>query len=180
MARHVMRSASLVFVATLAMLSGCATSPKTHHLKNVIAAQQRAENAYENGDLTQALAGYEALTRTLPDNVDFWFRLGNIHVRMEQPDQAVTAYEHVLHLDAEHAKAWHNLGIVRLRQAAAAFTQSAHTAGANDPELSRASAQMAHSLATLAGPAGEEVPVTKAADGHDGEKAVPITRGATP
>lgn len=178
MARHVMRIPALVLVATVAVLSGCASTPKTHHLKTVVAEQRQAQMAYEKGDLTQALAGYEALSQTMPSNVDFWFRLGNIHVRMEQPNLAVAAYEHALQLDSGNAKAWHNLGIVRMRQAAAAFAQSAHAAGANAPDLGRASAQMAHSLAELVSPAEDGAQVPKAATSQK-QQSAPVTGGAT-
>lgn len=179
MATHMMRIASLVLVATMATLSGCASTPRTHHLETVVANQRQAEIDYEKGNLAQALSGYEALTRTLPSNVDFWFRLGNIHVRMEQPALAAVAYEHALQLDSGNAKAWHNLGIVRMRQAAAAFAQSAHVAGANAPELGRVSAQMAHSLAELVSPAQEQPPTSKRATRH-GQEIAPSTGATTP
>lgn len=179
MARQVIRIGSLALFAAVAMLAGCASASKAHHLQTVVANQRQAEMAYEKGKLAQALAGYEALTRRLPSNVDFWFRLGNIHVRMEQPALAAEAYERALQLDSGNAKAWHNLGIVRMRQAAAAFAQSAHAAGADAPELGRASAQMAHSLAELVSPAEQEPPTPKAATSQEQGKA-PATGEATP
>lgn len=179
MAKHVMRIASLMFVAMVALLSGCASTSKTHHLEAVVANQRQAELTYEKGNLTQALADYEALTRTTPSNVDFWFRLGNIHVRMEHPDLAAVAYEHALQLDPGNAKAWHNLGIVRMRQAAAAFAQSAHAAGADAPELGKASAQMAHSLAELVSPAEEDVPARKG-ETSDEQRIAPTAAEARP
>lgn len=179
MAMHLMRIPVMLVVATVAILSGCASASKTHHLETAVADQRQAEVAYEQGNLTQALAGYEALTRSLPSNADFWFRLGNIHVRMEQPDLAVAAYERTLQLDPENAKAWHNLGIVRMRQAVAAFAQSAHAAGPDDRELGRTSAQLAHSLAELVSPAKQELPAPKAAT-SDMQGTTPATGEGTP
>lgn len=179
MAMQLMRIASLVLVVTLATLSGCAGTTRIHGFKNVIAEQRKAEKAYEEGHLAEALAGYEALTRTLPDNVDFWFRLGNIQVRMEKPALAAEAYARVLRLDSGNAKAWHNLGIVRMRQAAAAFAQSARVANANAPELGRASAQMAHSLAELVSPANQAPPKPRPTT-RAGRETAPVTGGTTP
>lgn len=179
MARQMMRIASLVFIATMTTLSGCASTSRTHHLETVVANQRRAEMAYEKGDLPEALAGYEALTKTMPSNVDFWFRLGNIHVRMEQPDLAATAYERALQLDSGNAKAWHNLGIVRMRQAAAAFAQSAQSDGAKAPDLGKASAQMVHSLAELVSPARDQSSAAKSATSHK-QVMAPAAGEATP
>ncbi len=181
MAMQLMRIASLLLVVTLATLSGCASTATTHSFKNVIAEQRKAEKAYEEGHLAEALAGYEALTRILPDNFDFWFRLGNIYVRMEKPTLAAEAYERALRLDSGNAKAWHNLGIVRMRQAAAAFAQSARVANANAnaPELGRASAQMAHSLAELVSPAKQITPKPTPAT-RAGRGTAPVFGGKTP
>jgi hypothetical protein len=54
-------------------------------------------------------------------------------VRTQQPDQAVQAYQQAIVRNPNHTRAWHNLGIVRMRQAMAAFVSSASTAPAEDP-----------------------------------------------
>lgn len=131
-----------------ASLWGCATSAP-RQLTSTFQRQQQAEQAYASGHLAQALTGYQALTRDVPNHADFWFRLGNVYVRMKQPDQAVEAYQRTLQIEPDHAKAWHNIGIIRLRQAEAAFGQSARHAAGVDPSLQQQSAQMAHGLATL-------------------------------
>ncbi|HWT70587.1 MAG TPA: tetratricopeptide repeat protein, partial [Oxalicibacterium sp.] len=41
-----------------------------------------------------------------------------------RPDQAIDAYQKALMLNSTDAKVWHNLGVVRVRQAWAAFIQS--------------------------------------------------------
>jgi len=145
-------------VAMLA-LAGCATT-RPPSLESALARQQQAEQAYEAGDLARASAEYEALTRALPLNADYWFRLGNVYVRMNQPDAAADAYGHALKREPKHAKAWHNLAIVRLRQAAAAFTQSADSAEGVDSALREQSAAMAHGIARLDVPPSTEVDVS--------------------
>jgi cytochrome c-type biogenesis protein CcmH/NrfG len=146
-----------------ALLCGCATSARKQ-LTSTIQRQQKAEQAYASGDLAQALVAYQALTRDVPGHADFWFRLGNVQVRMKRPDQAVDAYQHVLRIQPDHAKAWHNMGIIRLRQAEAAFGQSARYAAGVDPPLQQRSAQMAHGLASL----GDAPSGASALPGKDG------------
>ena len=138
---------ALCLLAMLA-LAGCATTPPPS-LESALARQQRAEQAYEAGDLAQASAEYEALTKALPLNSEYWFRLGNVYVRMNQPDAAADAYGHALQREPKHAKAWHNLAVVRLRQAAAAFTRSAESAQGIDSMLQHQSTSMADGIARL-------------------------------
>jgi cytochrome c-type biogenesis protein CcmH/NrfG len=140
----------IAWMVMLLALGGCAASP-TQRLVKTVAQQQRAEQAYRGGHPEQALADYQALVRQLPQNADFWFRLGNVYVRLQRPDDAVDAYQHVLRIEPGHAKAWHNLGIVRLRQAEAAFAQGAQHAAGIDAGLQRDSAAMAHGIAALGG-----------------------------
>jgi len=140
--------ALVLAVLALAAMSGCASSG-SKRLQPTLQRQQLAEQAYAGGNLPQALADYRQLTRDMPSHADFWFRLGNVLVRLQQPDQAVDAYQHVLHIEPDHAKAWHNLGIIRLRQAEAAFAQGAHYAAGIDSSLQQSSAQMVRELAAL-------------------------------
>lgn len=146
---------------TLIVLGGCASSPSAR-LRTTIDQQQQAGQAYADGKLMQALSGYQALTATHPQNADFWFRLGNVNVRLERPDDAVVAYQHVLQIEPSHAKAWHNLGIIRLRQAEAAFAQSAQTAAGVDASLQQESATMVHGIAGLGSAPADSTPVLSA------------------
>lgn len=160
MANGMTRAVRLLLPVVLAILAGCATTGSPH-LDDALAHQKRAEQAYDAGNLAQAQSEYQALTRALPLNADYWFRLGNVCVRMDQPDEAVDAYSHALQREPKHAKAWHNLGIVRLRQAAAAFTEGARSATGVDAGLQQESADMAHGIAKLSAsaPAEQAAPV---------------------
>lgn len=142
------------------LLAACASSPQKQ-LASAVDLQQRADQSYAAGDLPTALAAYRQLTESMPENVDDWFRLANVYVRLQQPEQAVVAYEHVLQRDPSHAKAWYNLGIVRLRQAEAAFVQGARTAGGNEM-LQKSSTSMVQGIAGL-GPR-EETPAAAPAE----------------
>lgn len=153
MAGTLKRSASSLATALLtAVLGACSASP-TKQLRETVAQQQQAEQAYRSGHPEQALASYQALVRELPQNADFWFRLGNVYVRLNRPDDAVDAYRHALRIEPGHAKAWHNLGIVRMRQAEAAFAQSAQRAAGIDADLQRDSAAMLRGIAAVSAPA---------------------------
>jgi cytochrome c-type biogenesis protein CcmH/NrfG len=144
----------------LLLLTGCATSP-TSRLAATVDQQRQAERAYVEGHLAQALSGYRSLTHAMPQNADFWFRLGNVYARLKRPDEAVDAYQHALAIEPGHAKAWHNLGIIHLRQAEAAFDQSASAAAGIDPGLQEDSAGKARDIAALRGTANpDDVPAS--------------------
>lgn len=132
----------------LAALAGCASSPAAR-LAATVDRQQQADRAYVEGHLAQALSGYQALTRAMPQHADFWFRLGNVYARLKRPDDAVDAYRHALAIEPGHAKAWHDLGIIRLRQAESAFDQSATAAANIDPGLQQDSIGKARGIAAL-------------------------------
>jgi Tfp pilus assembly protein PilF len=124
------------FLLTL-LLAGCGIVPSTktpaQRLTYVLTTQQQAEAAYHSGDMEHAAAFYLQLTKMLPQEADYWYMLGNSYVRTQRPDQAVQAYQQAIVRNPNHARAWHNLGIVRMRQAMAAFVSSASTAPAEDP-----------------------------------------------
>ena len=163
----------------LASLAGCASSPPAL-LKATVDQQRQADQAYLGGNLAQALSGYQALTRVYPQNADFWFRMGNVYVRMERPDEAADAYRHTLQIEPTHAKAWHNLGIIRLRQAEAAFAQSAQSAAGVDAPLQRESAGMVHGIAVLGTASTAATPVLPAVPATPPPVAAAASTGSQP
>ncbi|MBN8923857.1 MAG: hypothetical protein BGP10_08295 [Rhodanobacter sp. 68-29] len=138
---------AIVAVILLAT-AGCATSPASR-LGATVDRQHQADQAYVQGNLAGALSGYQSLTHAMPQNADFWFRLGNIYARLDRSDEAVDAYRHTLSIEPGHAKAWHNLGIIRLREAEAAFARSASAAAGIDDGLQKESADKARDIAAL-------------------------------
>lgn len=164
----------------LALLSACASAPD-RQLASAVDLQQRADQAYAAGDMPAALAAYQQLAESMPDNADDWFRLANVYVRLQQPEQAVAAYQHVLQRNPSHAKAWYNLGIVRLRQAEAAFVQGARTAGGNDM-LHKSSTSMVQGIAGLGPRKDRDTPAaapTMSRGDTAAAAAVPATTRAT-
>jgi hypothetical protein len=133
------------------ILAGCGTlSPKTgsERLSHVLTTQEQADAAYRANDMRHAAALYLELTKLVPQEADYWYMLGNAYVRTQQPDEAVQAYNQAISRNPNHTRAWHNLGIVRMRQAVAAFVSSASTAKTGDP-LYDVSTRLANELARI-------------------------------
>lgn len=151
MESHMRHRPSVVCVLPLSLLlASCATAGRHHQLSNLASTQWQAEQAYAQGNLQQALKGYQALIKAMPKQADFWFRLGNVQFRQGQPHYAAKSYLKALQIDPGNQGAWYNLGIVRLREAEAAFVQAAQQGRPSDP-LQQRSTGMADGIAHLTG-----------------------------
>lgn len=113
-------------VCVLIALLGCARTPTEPDpgppvdLTEVFALAARA---YAEQNWPESEKHYAALTRKAPGEAEPWFKLGNIYARTLRPDLAVKSYRETLIRDPRHVKAWHNMGIVELRQAANSFSE---------------------------------------------------------
>lgn len=128
-------------IAGLLLAGGCQPGnikPDSAGNGNAIELQQQAYKAYSEGDWAEAEKAYVALTKEIPQEPDPWFRLGNIYARLERPAQAVAAYQEALVRDPENGKAWHNMGIVQLRQAMNSFMNLEAATKPGDPLNDRA------------------------------------------
>jgi tetratricopeptide (TPR) repeat protein len=105
---------------------------------DLIQLQEVAGKAYAEGDWRAAEKYFRILTERVPGEGEFWFRLGNIYARMHRPDEAIIAYKEALLRQNTKSKAWHNMGIVYLRQSAHAFTQMLTDMNPQDPLFQRA------------------------------------------
>jgi tetratricopeptide (TPR) repeat protein len=133
------------------LLAGCVSGPLksgSQRLSYVLSTQDQADTAYRANDMQHATSLYLQLTKMVPQEADYWYMLGNTYVRTQQPDEAVQAYNQAISRNPNHTRAWHNLGIVRMRQAVAAFVSSASTAKAGDP-LYEVSTRLANELARI-------------------------------
>jgi len=139
------------------LLTACNALPSTkspsQRLSYVLTTQQQAEAAYRSNDMEHAAGLYLQLTRMIPQEAEYWYMLGNTYVRTQRPEDAVQAYQQTIARNPKHARAWHNLGIVRMRQATAAFAASADAAKAEDP-LHEISTELANQLARIGGSRG--------------------------
>lgn len=112
------------------MLSACATG----NLKNdLVELRAAALQAYMQGDLAAAEQRFLILTKRVPGEGEAWFRLGNIYARTHRPEAAIDAYKEALLRQYDKPKAWHNMGIVYLREAGNAFTQLLTDLDPDDP-----------------------------------------------
>lgn len=116
-------------------VAGCSSAPARHAAKldSILQTQQQADQAYTSGDMAGSIALYQKLTVAVPQEAEYWYRLGNAYARLQQPDEAVDAYQQAIKRNGAHARAWHNLAIVRMRQAQAALIVSVSSAAKDDP-----------------------------------------------
>ena len=122
--------------ALLLALAGCTSmSPKPggRSADDIKATVARAEESYQKADWATAAEAYGVLVEDMPQDTQLWFRYANALARSDQPERAVTAYREVLARDAHYAKAWFNMGIVQLRQAAHSFSRMDGYISAADP-----------------------------------------------
>lgn len=100
-----------------------------------VQAMSTGERAYAREDWAGAESNFLAAARAARTDAEPWFRLGNVYFRTRRYDVAARAYEQALQRAPGHAKAWHNLGIVRLHQADASFEHVIAGADAHDTAL---------------------------------------------
>lgn len=123
------------------ILSGCNIQnlqESKPDLESIVQTEQQASTAYQNEDWKTAEKAYLEITRKAPSQAEPWFRLGNIYARTNRLDEAVTAYRNALLRNSDYSKAWHNLGIVHLRQATTTFKDMLQHTSKDDPLNQRA------------------------------------------
>ena len=124
----------LITVSVLsAALLLCACSTPTVFGGDVFDLNRKAALAYESGEDAKAEALYQGLSRAAPNDAEIWLRLGNLYARSDKADDAADAYQHALLLNPNDQRAWYNLGVIRQRQAHAAFIQANQFADKSDP-----------------------------------------------
>ena len=119
-----MRPGALLAVLFLAGCGASAVMQKIDNDPDVITINREAQLAYEGGENAKAEALYKSLVRKMPNDAETWFRLGNLYARANRPDEAANAYQRALIADNANPRAWHNLGVIRLRQAWASMMQA--------------------------------------------------------
>ncbi len=95
---------------------------------DMVEIERMAKAAYDSGDLAESEKNYTILSRQVPRDPIIWYRLGNIYAHTQRPDAAVAAYRETLIRDPQFIKAWYNMGIIQLKQAAKSFNEmKSHT-----------------------------------------------------
>ena len=120
-----------------AALAGCATGTFATTTENsstdYLLIKEQADQAYAKKQYDVAETEYRRLTDAVPRDADAWFKLGNIYARTHKPEKAIKAYREAILRDPKLSKAWHNLGVVHMRQAANAFLSLQKHATTDDP-----------------------------------------------
>ena len=138
------------FLACLPLLAACATD-------DVYEMHQSALLAYDSGADARAEALYHGLARSAPNDPETWLRLGNLYARSNRRDKAAQACARGLLLAPADARLWYNLGIIRQRQAHAAFIMAHQFIPDADPIQARAKAL----IERLAPAVAEAAPATE-------------------
>lgn len=160
-----------IFLALVpALFAGCSVLPHAADGDSIYDLQRQALVAYDDGENAKAEKLLLALLRVSPNDPLTLFYLGNLYARTHRPDAAVDAYQKSLMLNSGDPRPWHNLGVIRLRQARAAFIQAFELTAPEDPLHGKAEALIK---------AMEEIPLDAmrgkpgAAGGNDAGKPVP-------
>lgn len=109
--------------------SGCAMLPQG----NIYQLRRDAQLAYSAEEDSRAETLLLGLARAAPNEPETWFYLGNLYARTGRPQQAIDAYQKSLMLNSSDARVWHNVGIVRVREAWASFIQAQVLLKEDDP-----------------------------------------------
>ena len=117
----------------IAVCQGMRGSDAQLESDRLIGLKQRAAKAYAEKRYVDALPIYQELNLEIPVDALLWLRTGNTHARLNQPQDAIRNYREALKRDSRLAKAWHNMGIIQLRQVANTFTRMVEFIGPDDP-----------------------------------------------
>lgn len=147
----------LSLVLCILLLNGCANwLPK----QDWISTQKAADQAYAAGDFEQAAASYLRLAKAMPSDAGVRYQLGNSLARQGDVSGAVDAYREALVREPQHARAWHNLLQVQLREALLTAGQMQATLNRQQPRADQA-LQRAEQLLRLNEPPAAAAPVTE-------------------
>lgn len=111
--------------------TGCSLLPMERD--DLYELRREAQLAYAGSEDARAEKLLLGLVRAVPNDAEAWFYLGNLYARSKRPEEAINAYQKTLMLDRRDPRAWHNMGVVRLREAWAAFIQAHEVATPGDP-----------------------------------------------
>ncbi len=127
-----MRILSLALASLL--LSGCASLPQS----DLLALQNAANQDYANGRFVEAGEQYRRLAKAMPADAGVRYQLGNSLARQGDVQGAIDSYREALLRDRQHARAWHNLLQLQLREALFTATEMQSTLNPQQPQADRA------------------------------------------
>jgi tetratricopeptide (TPR) repeat protein len=128
--------------------AGCGSTETRSTGEDLVKMHREAQAAFDSGEHARAEVLYKGLLRAMPNDAETWLRLGNLYARTDNAEQAVNAYLTALSLNGNDPRAWHNLGVVRIRQAWAAMLRANGLSGTGDP-INGSSAETLRALEKL-------------------------------
>lgn len=117
---------------------------------DLVATHDRAMQAYHRGEMHVAEQGFKRIAEAIPRDAEGWFYLGNVYASTSRPMQALQAYTEALVRKPDMVKAWHNRGVVYMREATASFLEVQRLTKPDDP-LHTYSTRLATSLVEMLG-----------------------------
>ena len=125
---------------------GCATTQKPVDINLVM---NQAQQAYKAKDWKTSEIKFAQLISLVPNEAEFWFKLGNVYAHTNRPAKAITAYKEVVIRKPKLSKAWHNLSLMSLRQTTHLFIEMLQYLNPNDPVFITAKQSVNDLLAIL-------------------------------
>jgi Flp pilus assembly protein TadD len=135
---------ALPLTLVILLLSGCSGLPKT----NLLTVQNEADHAYASGQFEHASEQYRRLAKAMPSDAGVRYQLGNSLARQGDVQGAVASYREALVRNPQHARAWHNLLQVQLREALLSASEMTKTLNPQEPHAEQ-SLQRAERLLEL-------------------------------
>lgn len=134
-------SGRLRYAIVLALAAGLPACASEGEIKQQAAAPRpaledvarQAAEAYAAGRWDESEKLYRDMAARVPNEIEPWFRLGNVFGRTNRPDLAVAAYREAVVRNPSFSKAWHNMGVIQLRQAANSFKEMQLHVDPGDP-----------------------------------------------
>lgn len=120
------------------LMVGCVTNLPKASPEEINANYAAANQAYADKNYKLALFEYIKLSKNVRADAIIWFRIGNSYNRLENYNEAIAAYEKALLLDPRLSKAWHNMGIIQLKQSVNTWRQMLVYISKDDPLYKKA------------------------------------------
>lgn len=117
-------SPKILSIAALCwLMAGCVVNTPKLSSDGIKTSYSIANKAYADKDYNLALFEYLKLSETVQADAIIWFRIGNSYTRLERYDKAVESYEKSVLIDPRLSKAWHNMGVIQLKQSVNTWRQ---------------------------------------------------------
>ena len=119
-----MKYFKLLIVLLAALNTGCNNQnikSNQNVRMNTIELQQTADTAYENEAWEDVIELYSKLTKEVPDDVKYWYRIGNAYAHLNQTKSAISTYQIALAISPNNSMVLHNMGISQLQESTKTF-----------------------------------------------------------